>query len=298
MRTRLVALSVVLLAGLFCASNLLAQTAPQAGASNKPVPRAANGKPDLAGLWRVNPLRSNILQPPGANAAGGNAAGGGGLGGDPTGRDPYRVPAFGFLPVGTDGRPQEPPLQPWALEKYRAIRKGALTLVHRGPEEHDPAMRCIPEGFPRAYTYPDPFEILHPLPDRIVMIFPTMNQARQIYTDGRKHTDVGPMFMGHAIGHWDGDNLVTDTIALKGDPLVWLDTHGTPHSDQLHVIERIKRPTYDTLEIDFTFEDPGAFTRPWEGKKRFFLMPADWEQMEYMVCDTPKALGGDDQYSF
>ncbi len=132
----------------------------------------------------------------------------------------------------------------------------------------------------------------------IVEIFPELNQARQIYTDGRKHPPLGVSFMGHAIGKWDKDTLVVETVGLRGGNLTWLDLFGTPHTDDLRVMERIKRPTYDTLEIDFRFEDPGAFTKPWEGKKRYYLMSADWEQAEYVLCDPPKALGGTDEFSF
>ena len=91
---------------------------------------------------------------------------------------------------------------------------------------------------------------------------------------------------------------MVDTDDLRGGNEVWLDYLGTPKTDALHVVERIRRPSHDVLEIDFTFEDPGAFTRPWEGKKRFYLMPAESEHYEYTVCETPKALGGRGAYSF
>lgn len=276
MRIQRIGMIVAVVAMAVFPSLACSQTAPQSGAAKAP--------PNLAGLWRYRALNASFdLGPRPANAANTTA-------------DPYQVATWGFLPIGPDGRPQEPPLQAWAREKYQVVRKNAATLAHRGVEEFDPGMYCIPEGFPRVYTHPDPFEIVHAA-DRVIMIFPTYYQARQIYLDGRKHPDFGSTYMGHAIGKWDGDTLVTDTVGLKGGELTWLDTLGTPHTDALRVIERIKRPRQEILEIDFTFEDPKAFTRPWEGKKRFYLMPASWESMEFVLCDVPKGLGGTGEYS-
>jgi hypothetical protein len=67
--------------------------------------------------------------------------------------------------------------------------------------------------------------------------------------------------MGHSIGRWEGDTLVVDTVSIDED--TWLDGIGTPHSDELHVVERIRRVGQDTLEIEFRFEDPKAYTKPW-----------------------------------
>lgn len=246
-------------------SILSSRTAPQSGVTNAPA--------NLSGLWERLRPQTRVETPSG----------------------PRTIQSWGFGPGGEE----QPPLQPWAMEKYVAVRKGAAT--HRGPgdrgdEALDPAMYCIPEGFPRIYTHPGPFEIVQ-LADRVIMFFRTYYQARQIYLDGRKHPDFGPTFMGHAIGRWDGDTLVTDTVGLKGGELTWLDTLGTPHSDELHIVERIRRPTHETLEIDFLFEDPKAFTRPWEGKRKFSLAPADEELMEFVLCETPKGLGGTGFYS-
>jgi hypothetical protein len=89
--------------------------------------------------------------------------------------------------------------------------------------------------------------------------------------------------MGNSIGHWEGDTLVVETVDL--DPFSWIDNLGHPHSDALRVIERIQRPTHDTLQIDFTFDDPKAYTKPWTGKKLFRLMPAAAEIGGFSVCD-------------
>ena len=78
-----------------------------------------------------------------------------------------------------------------------------------------------------------------------------------------KHPDdLRPTYYGHSVGHWEGNALVVDTIGLaEGTPV---DIFGTPHTEQLHVVERYY-PLEDneTLRVEFTVEDPGAFTSPW-----------------------------------
>ena len=84
---------------------------------------------------------------------------------------------------------------------------------------------------------------------------------RQIFMDGRKHPeDPSPTWYGHSIGRWEGDTLVIDTIGLNDK--FWLDGSGIPHTEQLHMVERWTRTNFTTLRRDVTFEDPGAFTRP------------------------------------
>jgi len=63
-----------------------------------------------------------------------------------------------------------------------------------------------------------------------------------------------------------------------------MDDIGTPHSDALHVVERLRRVAHDTLEVDFRFEDPKAFTRPWMAKKVLELVP-DWEYIPAFLCE-------------
>jgi hypothetical protein len=85
---------------------------------------------------------------------------------------------------------------------------------------------------------------------------------RTVYLDGRGHPkDPNPDWMGHSIGHWEGDTLVVDTIGFNDKS--WLDNVGHPHTERLHVTERIRRPDFGHLEIEFTIDDPGAYSKPW-----------------------------------
>src|ERR1700723_361668 len=143
------------------------------------------------------------------------------------------------------------------------------------------AVGCFPPGMPRLYLQPFPMEIIQ-VPGRVIMLFEFSHFIRQIYTDGRKHnTALGPTWLGDAIGHWDGDTLVVDTIGFNDK--TWLDRAGHPHSADLHLVERIRRVDDKTLTDDISIEDPKAYTKPWGGQITFQLRPT-WNITE-MVCE-------------
>jgi hypothetical protein len=87
--------------------------------------------------------------------------------------------------------------------------------------------------------------------------------------------------MGDSIGKWEGDTLVTDTASFNDKTT--LDREGYPHSDAMHLVERIRRVDHDSMVIDLTVDDPKAYTKPWEAKLIFQLRP-DWKIMEH-VCE-------------
>jgi hypothetical protein len=152
----------------------------------------------------------------------------------------------------------------------------------QGLDSLDPNNNCIPPGMPRIFAVGRPFEIVQS-PGRVHMLFEWDHTVRRIFTDGRKHPEGYFLtFMGWSIGSWDRDTLVVDTVGMNEK--TWLDGLGTPHSDELRVIERIRRLDREKLEIDFRFEDPKAFTRPWGAKKAYELKP-DWEVLEHVNCE-------------
>ena len=190
-----------------------------------------------------------------------------------------RVPSFGFST-------EEPPMQPWAAEKYKAVRQGRAPHA-AGPDEQDPTMPpyCLPHTFPRVFTSPFAFEIV-PAPQRVYMHFESSHLTRRIYLDGEKHLEGwGPTYLGTSQGRWAGDTLVVETsniLSLNGHAP--LDSFHHLFTDALRVTERIRRPAHDTLQIDFVFDDPGAYTRPWNGRKVFQLKP-DWDITEARICE-------------
>jgi hypothetical protein len=175
-----------------------------------------------------------------------------------------------------------PPLQPWAETKFKAVKSGW------GPNESvnpkDPAVNnCFPPGVPRILLFGYPMEIIQ-IPGRVIMLFEYDHYVRQIYTDGREHNkDLPPLWMGDSIGKWEGDTLVVDAIGFNDK--TWLDQVGHPHSDALHVVERIRRVDHNTLQDDLTIDDPKAYTKPWTGQELFMLEP-DWNIMEFICEDA------------
>ncbi len=181
-----------------------------------------------------------------------------------------------------------PPLTPWAEEKFKANKPNLGPRAVSLTESNDPIMQCFPPGVPRIYLIRgEPVEIAQ-TPGRVIMMFEYDHFLRNIYTDGRQHPkDPNPSWMGDAIGKWDGDTLVVDTVGFNDK--TWLDNDGHPHSEDLHVIERIRRVNHGTLTIDTTIEDPKAYTKPWGGHATYELKP-DWTLGE-MVCEDNISYG-------
>ena len=167
------------------------------------------------------------------------------------------------------------PLQPWAraLIEYR----------HVNSLKDEPYTRCKPSPGPRFFGTAYGIEILdRPELQRIyIFVIGGPHTYRTIYMDGRPHpTDPTPTYLGHSIGHWEADTLVIDTVGFN--ERAWMDRNAMPHTDQLHMIERVTRVDFDTLEYEVTIDDPGAYTGPWTtGYSKEW---SDGEEMFEYVC--------------
>jgi len=180
------------------------------------------------------------------------------------------------------------PLQPWAEEKFN-YNRSPVSPFTQGRNELNPYLtNCSPQGPTVDWQFGVfPFEIIQS-PKRVLIIFERDHEIRQIWTDGREHPkDFGHTWMGHSIGHWEGDTLVVDTIGLND--LTWLDKAGHIHSDALHLIERLRRVAPDKLLLNITFDDSKTFTKPWTAFRNFYLKP-NWELEEEILCED-KFLG-------
>lgn len=163
------------------------------------------------------------------------------------------------------------PMSPWAEAKFKAANA----------ETNDPRLSCLPHGVPIFMFSVMPIEVMQ-IPGRVIMHLEDDSLLREIYTDGQQHPkDLDITYNGDSIGKWEGDTLVVDTVGLKGT--TWLDHVGHPHSDALHVVERIRRIDHNTLVDDFTFEDPKAYTKAWTVQQVYDLKP-DWKIREN-VCE-------------
>jgi hypothetical protein len=141
--------------------------------------------------------------------------------------------------------------------------QAGLEAYRNHDSKDDPTARCLYPGVPRIMDSPYPMQIIQ-TKDFVVMAFEYMQLWRVIPTDHQPHpSNLPPSLMGNSVGWWEGDTFVIDTTGLMGSPWTWLDTAGHQHSDQLHVIERLQRPSKDQLTLDFTVEDPVMYAKPW-----------------------------------
>ena len=176
----------------------------------------------------------------------------------------------------------ELPLLPWAV-KLRDSRQ----------TREEPYLACTPMSVPRHTPYPWTFAMSYTA--RGLTHIYVLHEAgdagahRVVYMDGRKHPeDPIPTWWGHSIGRFEKDTLVIDTVGYNDK--WWFDGRGTPHTEQLHTIERWTRINYGTLVHDFTIDDPGAFSRPVQLKFTARHVAPGVELMEY-ICTEDNQLG-------
>ena len=175
----------------------------------------------------------------------------------------------------------DPPMTPWGQAQFNAAKPSQGPRGVKLTETTDRVYKCSPPGMPYIYLQLFPMQIVQ-TPKEVIELFEYDHTVRHIFVDGRKHpADLTPSYNGHSIGYWEGDTLVVDTVGLNGK--LWLDRVGHPDSDQMHVIERIHRVDDKTLQVDFTFDDPKSYVKPWTALMRFRLRP-DWEIIED-VCE-------------
>ena len=179
-------------------------------------------------------------------------------------------------------KPGELPLLPWAKE-----------LRDNRREEQEPYTVCLPMGVPRSNPYPWKFAMSYTSKglSHIYVLHETGDAGahRVIYMDGRGHPqDPIPTWWGHSIGQWEGDTLVVDTVGYNDK--FWMDSRGTPHTEQMHTVERYTRMSWGALRHVFTLDDPGAFSRPMTMTFRARLLRQDLktgggELMEFICLE-------------
>ena len=200
----------------------------QSPAERALLPRTADGKPDLSGVWQVmNTAAWNIQDH----------------------RATKDVPAGLGVVEGDDI-----PYQPWAAIKKEENFANRATL--------DPESRCYLPGVPRITYMPYPFQIVQTL-GNVVLLYEYVHALRNVYMDGTAHPPGHiDWWMGDSRGRWDGDTLVVDVVHFNDQ--TWFDRAGNFHSEALHVTERYTLIDRDHIDYEVTIEDPKAFTRPWK----------------------------------
>jgi hypothetical protein len=201
------------------------------------APRAADGKPDLSGIWQALGTAHWDLEGHAARAGAVVALGAAGA-----------VP--GGLGVVEGGAI---PYQPWALEKKKENLKTWLTA--------DPEIKCYMPGIPRATYMPFPFQVVQ-TPTHILMTYEFAGASRIVHMDAPAAESPIDTWMGYSRGRWEGETLVVDVTGFNDQ--TWFDRAGNFHSEALRVVERYTAISPDALRYEVTIEDPKVFTRPWK----------------------------------
>ena len=189
-----------------------------------PPPRMADGHVDLSGAWFTGPTGK-------ANA---------------------------WSVVPSERVEEDPiPFQPWAQAKFDSMTRVEIEL------DGNANVRCAPPGTPGMFTENAYLAMIVMKPGFFVHLIENNNRWRIVHTDGRPHKraeELEPLFNGDEVGYWEGDTLVIDSISIDERTFI---RDGWFHSDELHVIERLRRPSMNYLEYQFTIEDPKVLTKPW-----------------------------------
>jgi len=204
-----------------------AAQAPAAGTQAGQIPRSADGKPNLSGIWQAVNTAAWDIQ------------------GHSAQKD---IPAGQGVVEGN-----VIPYQPWAAEKKKENFANRATA--------DPETRCFLPGVPRLMYMPYPFQIFQ-TPTYLAFVHEYVHAVRHIYVNGTAHPR-GPIdwWLGDSRGRWEGDTLVVDVVHFNDQ--TWFDRAGNFHSEALHLIERYTLIGPDHMNYEVTVEDPKVFTRPW-----------------------------------
>jgi len=235
-----------------------AAASAQSSDASAGIPRAPDGHPDLSGTWD-NGAGIDFVRP--RQDGDSICVVGCGGGGPPPAR-----PA-GAAPPG----PSTPQYRPEVAARVADLDKRQV--------EEDPVLRCFAPGVPRI----GPPDKIVQRAGEAVFLYEDVSGSffRIVPTDGRPHpTNNEPSYLGDAVGHWEGDTLVVETVNFNDQ--TWLTDNGAFHTTDLRVVERLRR-TADTLEWEATAYDPAVLAEPWQVAKRVARL-TDLEIVESPPC--------------
>jgi hypothetical protein len=228
------------------------------------TPRASNGKPDLSGVWHVQPTSREEMKRLYGNDV-----------------DAIEVPGMEIDTVSKyainilqDFMPGEAPVRPEVAE----------VMSRRGDHKPEalPLTYCLPGGVPLSTMLSEVSKIVQT--PGLILVMLELGGTRQIYTDGRKHVaDNSPSWLGYSVGTWERDTLVVDTVGFNGKS--WLDILGHPQSEQARVVERYTRRNFGQMDIEITIDDKTWYTKPFTVKVTHLLQP-DTDILEYFCNEN------------
>lgn len=221
------------------------------------IPRTADGKPDLSGIWEPVGGGPPLILRKDAE-------------GRPT-KILFAEPDADFSKGDAQARarraaaPNQPPYKPELMEKVKYLDEHT--------NDFDGDLHCLPPGVPRMGP---PRQIVE-YPGHVVLLYEggqsSINTFRVIPTDGRPHqADPEPSYLGDSVAHWEKDTLVVDVAGFND--LSWISADGHFHSEAMHVVERFTREG-NMITYEVTVDDPNVFTRPWKMNPRQLKLNPD-----------------------
>jgi hypothetical protein len=241
------------------------------------TPLAADGHPDLNGIWQALNTANYDLEPHSARHAMALRPG-------PHGPVPAKevlyLGAVGAVPGGmgvVEGGAI--PYKPEALKIRNENREKWL--------ERHPEIKCYLPGVPRATYMPYPFRILQNR-SAFAIAYEYAGAVRNILLKD-PGTAPADSWMGQSVGHWEGDVFVIETTGLNG--MAWLDRSGNFTSDNVKVTERFTRTSPDHLQYEATIDDKDTFTRPWKISMPLYRrIEPDAQLMEFRCVEFVEEL--------
>jgi len=227
------------------------RAAGQSPSSKPAIPRTAEGKPDLSGVW----------------------AGG------------------GFKHTEGAKYPDIPDISKYVFtppkDAFRPGGEGLWNLELNGDPRHDdPTLLCLPLGFPYIDLPARAQQFFQP-PGFLVIVYEDDHITRIIPIGGSHPKDLDPTWYGNSVAHWDGDTMVVDTLGVKP----WnSDARHHMHTDAAHYIERYRRTGPKTMSLEITTDDPKIFAKPWSQSWEMHLRP-DWTLLEDVCEENNKDPG-------
>jgi hypothetical protein len=138
---------------------------------------------------------------------------------------------------------------------------------------------CLPFGLIRSMNVGGyPIQIFQN-DDYLAFLFEQNTWFNIVYLNREHPKNLDPTWFGNSVGKWDGDTFVVDTIGFNGKTR--LDTLGHPHSDQLHLIQRLTLTDPGHMQYVITIDDPKTYTKPWSNTRVFTRMKPGEELIEY-----------------
>jgi hypothetical protein len=214
------------------------------------VPRMADGRPNLNGIWQA-------LVPANVNLEDHEAKAGpytelmGAYAGEPAGQS---VVEGGVIPYRQEALARR-------TQNFENRMKADLTRDDTWHDLGDPEMKCYMPGVPRATYMGLPFQIVQGAQDFMLIAYEFASSTRIIRMNWKEDAP-GDFWMGWSRGRWEGDTLVIDVTGQRKE--TWFDRAGNYHSEGLRVTERYSLVSSYHIMYEATIEDPQTYTRPWK----------------------------------